>query len=83
MIHPPDLLKGANMSPNVGRLDRLLRVIIAFMLFALFFLPGDSKWFGLIGFIPLLTVLGQRCPLYSLLGISTCGSKQPQAGKSS
>jgi hypothetical protein len=43
----------------------------------LFVLEGGAKWFGLIGLVPLATAVFGYCPLYSLLGMSTC----PAGGK--
>lgn len=61
------------MQSNVGTLDRLIRLALAAALFSLFFLlPGDQKWFGLIGIVPLVTGLAKWCPLYTIFGIRTC-----------
>ena len=63
------------MTLNVGFIDRVLRVIVgvALLAWALGFIPGvaASVW-GWIGVIPLLTGLAGNCPLYSILGMSTC-----------
>ncbi len=61
------------MKANVGGLDRLLRVMIGLALLAfLAFGEGAMRWWGAIGVIPLLTAFMSFCPLYSVLGISTC-----------
>lgn len=63
------------MKKNIGTLDRLLRIIIGIVLVGL--AATDTQpvgVFGWIGVIPLLTAFVSFCPLYSLLGISTCGS---------
>lgn len=61
------------MKSNVGTADKIVRLVMALALFSLFFiLPGDQKWFGLIGFVPLLTGLLNWCPLYSIFGLNTC-----------
>lgn len=61
------------MKANVGSIDKIIRLVLALALFSLFFiLPGDQKWFGLIGVVPLLTGLVNWCPLYSIFGIDTC-----------
>lgn len=61
------------MRANVGSVDKVIRLVMALALFSLFFiLPGDQKWFGLIGFVPLLTGLMGWCPLYTVFGMSTC-----------
>lgn len=61
------------MNANVGSADKIVRLVMALVLFSLFFvLPGDQKWFGLVGFVPLLTGLMNWCPLYTMFGINTC-----------
>jgi Protein of unknown function (DUF2892) len=61
------------MKTNVGGIDRILRVTAGLALLALFFLAeGNIRWFGLIGFVPLLTGLFAFCPVYPMLGINTC-----------
>lgn len=62
---------GIVMTTNVGSIDRVLRVIIGLALLALVFV-GPKTPFGYLGLIPLITGLVGTCPLYSLLGISTC-----------
>jgi hypothetical protein len=58
---------------NVGSLDRALRVILGLALLALFvFAEAPLRWWGLIGVVPLLTAALGFCPLYALLGVSTC-----------
>lgn len=63
---------------NVGGLDRTVRVIAGLILLGLFFLYPDASWryYTLIGVIPLLTGLFGTCPLYSILGLSTCPVKK-------
>jgi hypothetical protein len=61
------------MKANVGGIDRILRVVIGVgLLSLLFLLEGSARWFGLIGIVPLGTGLIGYCPLYSILGISSC-----------
>jgi sulfite exporter TauE/SafE len=61
---------------NVGTVDRVVRIIVglALIAFALGYIaPGASlRWIGWIGVIPLATAILGTCPLYSLLGMSTC-----------
>lgn len=68
------------MSNNVGAIDRILRIVlgIALIAFALGFIaPGATyAWLGWIGVIPLLTALVGSCPLYSVVGLSTCPAKR-------
>ncbi|OJF96820.1 YgaP family membrane protein [Pararhizobium antarcticum] len=63
---------------NIGSIDRLLRIVVGVALLALFFLYPAAPWryFTLIGVVPLLTGLLSTCPLYSLLGISSCPAKR-------
>lgn len=64
------------MNQNVGSLDRVVRVVIALVLFSLFFvLEGNLRWLGLIGIIPLATAVIGWCPMYLPLGLSTCARK--------
>ena len=64
------------MKTNVGMIDRVLRLVIGIALIALalgFIAPGAPyAWIGWVGVIPLLTALVGSCPLYSLVGLSTC-----------
>ncbi len=61
------------MKANVGRLDRIVRIAIGLVLLSLIvLLPGPERWWGLLGVIPLATASLSFCPLYSLLGISSC-----------
>jgi len=61
---------------NVGSLDKTVRLILALVLFSLYFvLEGNLRFLALVGFIPLLTGLVSWCPLYALFGLSTCPAK--------
>ncbi len=66
---------------NEGTADRVIRVVIGIDLFGLLFLLSEHGlkywigWLGLIGLVPLLTGLRGVCPIYTLLGIRTCGAK--------
>ena len=63
---------------NEGTADRAVRVIAGLVLLALFFMYPDASWryWTLIGIIPLATGLMSSCPLYSILGLSTCPVKK-------
>jgi hypothetical protein len=64
---------------NEGTLDRALRVIAGLALLAWFFMDqGSGFWHfaKLIGLVPLATGLIGWCPVYTMLGISTCPMKQ-------
>ena len=60
---------------NEGKLDRTLRVIAGAALISLVFIGPQSAW-GWVGLVPLVTGLVGNCPVYSLLGINTCGLRQ-------
>jgi hypothetical protein len=60
---------------NEGTVDRVLRVIGGAVLISLVFIGPETSW-GWIGVVPLVTGLLGNCPVYSLLGISTCPVKQ-------
>jgi uncharacterized membrane protein HdeD (DUF308 family) len=66
------------LKTNVGTTDRVLQVILGLMLPLAFFLYAEAgwRWFALIGVIPLVTGLVGSCPVYSLLGVSTCPMKK-------
>jgi hypothetical protein len=61
------------MATNVGNWDRVVRVVLGIGLLSLLFvLNGTVRWLGLIGVVPLVTGLFGFCPLYRLVGLSTC-----------
>jgi Protein of unknown function (DUF2892) len=65
------------MTLNVGIIDRVLRVIIGVALLAFAVLSTHPYApFGWIGVAPLVTAAFGTCPLYTLLGISSCPAKQ-------
>ena len=65
------------MKKNVGHpVDKVARIIIGVVLLGLvFYLEGDIRWLGLIGIIPILTVVFGWCPGWAVLGINTCKTK--------
>jgi hypothetical protein len=56
---------------NEGTLDRIVRVAIGFAILALAFV-GPRTPLGYIGIIPIVTGAIGFCPLYRLVGLSTC-----------
>jgi hypothetical protein len=66
------------MTTNVGGIDRVLRIVAGLVLLALGAF-GPLGWWGLIGLVPLGTALIGFCPVYPLLGISTCPVKKQSA----
>ncbi len=59
---------------NEHVVDRVLRVVVGFALLTLMFVGPKTLW-GIVGVVPLFTGLVGSCPLYSVLGISTCPMK--------
>jgi ABC-type uncharacterized transport system permease subunit len=64
------------MQKNIGVVDRVLRIIVGLALIAYAIPLGfpHTGWnaVGYIGIVPLLTAFVGSCPLYSLVGLSTC-----------
>ena len=63
---------------NEGTIDRALRIIVGLALLGAFFMYPEASWryWALIGIVPLATGLIGSCPVYSILGISTCPVKK-------
>lgn len=62
------------MRTNEAAWDRGVRVVVGMALMALAI--GGAWWpWGLVGAVPLLTGVTGTCPLYSVLGVSTCKVK--------
>jgi hypothetical protein len=59
------------MKTNIGDIDRLVRVVAGCALLFLFFFGPKSYW-ALLGVIPIITGFVGYCPLYRVLGLSTC-----------
>ncbi len=59
---------------NEHPLERVLRVILGLGLLSLAFIGPKTPW-GYLGLVPLATGLVGSCPLYTLLGLSTCSVK--------
>lgn len=59
---------------NEGTVDRLFRAIVGIGLLAIVFVGPKTPW-GWLGIVPLATSLMGWCPLYTVLGINTCGIK--------
>lgn len=66
------------MTTNMGTIDRVIRIVIGLGLlwYALMAPATGYNWIGWIGVVPLVTSLAGVCPLYSILGVSTCAAKQ-------
>jgi hypothetical protein len=64
-----------NMNRNEGNLDRALRAIVGIGLIGATLAGAIGPW-GWIGVVPLATATVGWCPLYSMLGINTCGARR-------
>ncbi|MEQ1600011.1 MAG: DUF2892 domain-containing protein [Methylotenera sp.] len=62
------------MKPNVGGIDRVIRIVAGLALIA-WALLGGPVW-AWIGVVVLATGLMRFCGAWSLLGINTCKVKQ-------
>ncbi|AQU83028.1 MULTISPECIES: YgaP family membrane protein [unclassified Halomonas] len=63
------------MKANVGGIDKVARIVVGAVLIGLA-LTGTIGVWGWIGLLPLASGLFNFCPLYPLLGISTCKTKR-------
>lgn len=62
------------MSPNVGKIERVVRVVAGLGLMAAAATGVIGVW-GWIGVVPLATGAVGWCPPYAMLGINTCSLK--------
>ncbi|MDP1900112.1 MAG: DUF2892 domain-containing protein [Rubrivivax sp.] len=63
------------MKTNVGSIDRILRILVGLVLIALAYTGTIGVW-GWIGVVPLATAAMGFCPLYTMLGFSSCPTKR-------
>jgi hypothetical protein len=63
------------MKSNVGGIDRVLRIVLGLVLIGLAATGTVGVW-GWIGVVPLATAALGFCPLYTVLGFSTCPIKR-------
>ncbi len=67
------------MKCNMGKVDRIIRIVIGILLIAgLFFVSGTllKAILGIIGLVMILTAATGFCPLYVPFGISTCKTEK-------
>lgn len=68
------------MVKNMGSTDKLIRMIVALCIAALYYFGYIDGTLALIllsiGIVLALTSVFNFCPLYKLVGISTCGVKK-------
>jgi Protein of unknown function (DUF2892) len=62
------------MKTNVGSIDRILRIVVGLALIGATLSGAIGLW-GWIGLVPLLTGALSTCPVYTLLGFSSCPVK--------
>jgi len=72
--------KTHDMKANMGSVDRLVRLLAAVLLTTLYLSGVLTGALGVVALVVagvfLLTSLVRFCPLYTLLGINTCGTKK-------
>lgn len=66
---PPSVTK-----TNVGGIDRILRIVLGLALVALTLTGTIGAW-GWVGVVPMLTGALGICPIYTMLGCSSCPVK--------
>jgi fatty acid desaturase len=60
------------LTNNMGRPDRIARLVIGALLVVLT-LAGTIGVWGWLGIVLIATAALNFCPLYTLLGVNTCG----------
>lgn len=67
------------MNRNIGGLDRIVRILVAIVIGILYFTQVISGVLALVlltlGVVFIVTSIFSICPLYSILGMSTCDTK--------
>ncbi len=61
------------MECNVGKTDKWVRFILAIVIGTIGYYY--DSWWGLLAFVPLVTSAISFCPIYKILGLSTCSKK--------
>lgn len=59
------------MQQNIGTVDKAVRILVGLALIAMVFV-GPQTPLGWIGVPVILIALVGMCPLYKILGVSTC-----------
>jgi hypothetical protein len=65
------------MTPNVGGIDKILRIVVGLALIVATVMGKLPVW-GYIGIVPLATGLMGWCALYPLIGLNTCPVKKAE-----
>ena len=67
------------MKKNVGNPDKIVRIILAIVLVALYFTNVITGTWGIVALVAaaimVVTSLMSSCPLYSIFGFSSCPLK--------
>jgi len=64
--------KGGILLVNIGKLERVLRIVGGLFVFSLYFiLKGNVRYIALIGLLPIITGSIGTCPMYAIFGINT------------
>ena len=68
------------MKPNMGGIDRIIRIVVAAIVAVLYFNGTLSGTVGIVALVLaavfVLTSLVSFCPLYTLVGLNTCPVKK-------
>lgn len=59
---------------NEAVADRIIRVLLGFAVLSLVIVGPKTLW-GLLGLVLVATGVAGTCPLYTVLGLSTCKTK--------
>jgi len=71
-------MAGSLAGRNVGGLDQTVRLALGTALIMMWIF-GPLGWWGVLGFLPLVTGLTRVCPVYPLFGLNTCPAPHPAA----
>lgn len=58
------------VAKNESNTDRTIRVVLGLVILTVGI--AASSWWALVGLVPLITGIVGYCPLYAIVGISTC-----------
>lgn len=68
------------MKRNMGAIDKLVRLVVALLIFIAYYMDMVSGTIGVIALVVagifILTSLVSVCPLYSIFGMTTCPPKK-------
>ena len=62
------------MNPNVGTIDRGVRIVVGAALIAATVAGAIGPW-GWLGVVPIATGLFRFCPAYLPFGLNTCSTR--------